>query len=150
MVWAAAVGAGLSLIGANKEARGYEKTGKRALERGREQKVFNASQAQKVMASGQAAAFEETRQMELMASRAVAVAAAGGSVSDIDHLLADIYGEGAYRASLVLREYEMEADSLLFEGEQAEKYGADQQEGYKGKASATRYNAFASLFNMGF
>ena len=149
MSWATAVGVGLSLMGANKEARGHEKTGRRAKEKGREQKVFNYSTAQQVMASGQAAYLEEIRQSELMASRAVAVAAAGGSVSDVDNLIADIHGEGVYRASLALRDYEMEAESLRFSGDQAAEYGADQEESYRGKAKATRYNAFAGLFGSG-
>lgn len=144
----AAIGVGLSLIGANKQARGLKKTGERAKQRAIEQDVFNESAAMQAMAAGQANAFEETRQSELMASRAVAVAAAGGSVNDIGHLIADIHGEGAYRASLVLREAEQYAESLRFEGEQGIKYAGDQNESYKAQASAVKMNAFASLFSF--
>ena len=144
-----ALGAGLSVFGAAKEAGGYKDMAKAAKERGREQKAFNYVAAKQVVASGQAAMFEETRQAEIVASRAVAVAAAGGYIDDIDHLIADINGEGAYRASLVMRDAEQEAEHLRFAGDQAAKYGADQADLYKAQADATKVNALTNLFSVG-
>ena len=145
MGWGIAAAAAISLYGASKSAKGLKKTGKEAKKRGREQRAFNYATAKQVMASGQAAMFDETRQAELVASRAIAVAAAGGYIDDIDHLLADIHGEGAYRASLVMRDYEMEAESLRFQGDQAAEYGADQYQLYKGRATATKIGAVTGL-----
>lgn len=144
-----AVGAGLSLYGASKSSKGLKQMAKDARDRGRQQNAFNKVSAQQAVASGSIAMLEETRQAELVASRAVAVAAAGGYISDIDHLLADITGEGAYRASLVMREAEQEAEALRFAGEQAEKYGEEQYDMYRGQAKATKVNAFTNLLQTG-
>ena len=144
-----AVSAGLSYLGSRKAAKGFEDTGEAARERGRKQRAQYYVTAKNVMASGQQAMFEDKRQAELVASRAVAVAAAGGYIQDIDHLIADIYGEGAYRASLAMREAEMEAESLRFAGDQAEEYGADQYDLYKGRAKAAKWQGAADLLTAG-
>lgn len=142
------IGAGLSLYGGSKSAKGYKKTGRRARQRGQEQQVYNEVAATQAIAVGQIAALEEERQAKLVASRAIAVAAAGGAVEDITNLLADIEGEGAYRASLAMFEGEREAERLRFEGKQAAKYGAEQEEMYKDQAKATRINSLASAFQF--
>jgi hypothetical protein len=142
-----AVSAGLSYLGSRKAAKGFEDTGEAARERGRKQRAQYYVTAKNVMASGQQAMFEDKRQAELVASRAVAVAAAGGYIQDIDHLIADIYGEGAYRASLAMREAEMEAESLRFAGDQAEQYGADQYDLYKGRAKAAKIQGVTGLIS---
>jgi hypothetical protein len=112
------IGAGLSLVGGSKAAKGYEETGKRARKRGQEQQIYNEVAATQAIAVGQIAALEEERQARLIASRAIAVAAAGGAVR------------------------------LKFEGSQAAKYGADQEEMYKDQAKATRINSLASAFQF--
>lgn len=142
------IGVGLGLLGADKEAKGTKEAGRRARQRGREQQVFNEVAAIQAQAVGQLQAFEEERQAELLASRAIAVAAAGGSVSDVDHIIADIYGEGAYRASIALYEAETRAEQLRFQGRQAAKYGADQYEAAKDAASGIRLSALGSLFKV--
>ena len=139
----------LELAGANKSAKGQERAGELALERGREQRTFNEIAASQVFAVGQREAFEDQRQAKLMASRAVAVAAAGGAVADIDHLIADIYGEGAYRASLAMHAAESEAERLRFAGAQAEQYGMEVRDESKKAARGTRLGAVGSLFNSG-
>lgn len=144
-----ALGAGLSVFGASKTAGGLEEMGEAARQRGREQKAFNYVAAKQAVATGQVGKFEEMRQAELVASRAVAVAAAGGYTQDIEHLLADIDGEGAYRASLVMYEAEREAESLRFAGDQAEKYGEAQRDMYRGQAKATKVNALTGLIGVG-
>lgn len=143
-----AIGAGLTLVGGSKAAKGYKKTGKAARERGLEQQAYNEVAATQAIAVGQISALEEERQARLVASRAVAVAAAGGSVMDITNLLADIEGEGAYRASIAMFEAENEANRLKFEGEQAAKYGADLEDQYRDKAKATKLQALGSMFSF--
>ena len=142
------VGTGLSLFGAEKSAKGLEKTGKMELERAKEQKAFNEIAAQEIRAVGQYQALEEKRQTELIASRAVAVAAAGGAVEDISHLIADIYGEGALRASLRLHEAESQARKLEFQGEQGVKYGEQVRDQYKDQAKGRRISALGDAFTM--
>jgi hypothetical protein len=145
MGWGIAAAAAVSAYGAIKGSGGADDMAEEAKKRGREQKIFNYATAKHVVGSGQAAMFESQREAELMASRAIAVSAAGGYVADVDHLVADIYGEGAYRASIAMREAEMEAESLRFAGDQAAKYGTAQSDLYKGQADATRINAVSGL-----
>lgn len=145
----AGVGAVASLFGANKAASAQRKAGRLARQRGREQKSYNMVAANEVMAIGRMNAAEDRRQARLIASRAVAVAAAGGAVEDIDHLLADIYGEGAYRANVSLMEAQSQSNRLIWEGEQAEKYGQDQYTASAGAAQATRMGGYSSLLKTG-
>lgn len=139
--------AGLTLYGAQQVASGYKAEGKQALRQGMQQKTFNDIAAGQMRAIGQMAALEEGRQAEIIASRAVAVAAAGGSVSDITHLIADIYGEGAYRASVALHDYESRATRLEFEGEQALKYGEAQYKASKKKAKGAKIAGMSSVIS---
>lgn len=104
---------------------------------------FNARQADReagtAIAISQRQAAEERRQANLVASRALAVAAAsGGGVSDptVVRLIANQRGEGAYRASVRLYEGEAKARQLRVEaiagrisGSQAEAAGASAQLG---------------------
>ncbi len=143
-----AIGAGLSIFGSDKEAKGYEESGRRAAERGREQRIFNEAAASQARAVGSHQAYEETRQAKIMASRAVAVAAAGGASMDIANLIADIEGEGVYRAALAMHAAETEAVRLEFEGEQAERYGADQAAAYEDRADAARISGLSTLFSL--
>ena len=138
---------GSKVLGGLKSNKADRKAARRAERRGREQQAFNQIAAQEWRAIGQMRAFEEKRQARLVASRAVAVAAAGGAVSDITHLLADIDGEGAYRASVALHEAESQAFRLEFEGEQAAKYGRDQAEGFRNRAKARTISTIGSVFS---
>jgi len=143
-----AIGAGLSLAGGFTSASGVKKTGKAAREAGKEQQRYNLIAAGQAVAGGQRQAFEETRQAELVASRAVAVAAAGGYSADITNLLADIEGEGAYRANIAMFEAETEAERLRFAGDQAAKYGADQYDAAKKQAQGIKLQSIGSLFSV--
>ena len=145
----ALAGAAVSKYGADKSAKGIQKAAKEAKKRGQEQQTFNEVAANEIMAIGRINAAEDRRQARLIASRAVAVAAAGGAVQDIDHLIADIYGEGAYRASVSLMDAQMQSERLLFEGRQAAQYGADQNAASRGLASATRLQGWSSLLQTG-
>ena len=148
-VWGAIAGAAISYLGSQKSAKGTEDQGKKAKEKGREQQTYNEMAAAEVMNIGRMNAAEDKRQARLIASRAVAVAAAGGAVEDIEHLLGDIYGEGAYRASISLMDAQSQSSRLLFEGEQAAKYGAQLYESAKGTASAQRMGGLSSAIQTG-
>jgi hypothetical protein len=149
MAGVAIAGAALSAYGANKSAKAQEKAAKQDKKAGQEQRSFNYIAANEIMAIGRINAAEDRRQARLIASRAVAVAAAGGSVQDIDHLIADIYGEGAYRASVSLMDAQMQSSRLIFEGEQAAKYGASVASARRGQAAATRLSGWGSLLQTG-
>ena len=104
------------------------------------------------IAASQRGAAEERRRAQLVASRALAVAgASGGDVSDptVQNLLADLEGEGAYRASLALYQGEDRARQLkqgsltsIAEGDLAMSQG-------KSKAKAYQTSAFGNLFANG-
>lgn len=98
-------------------------------------------QAGQSVAASQRDAMEQRRRAQLIASRAVAVAAAsGGSVSDptVANLIADIEGEGALRAGLALYQGEERArtlrtgaDAKVYEGELMAQGGKDRQRAYQ-------------------
>ena len=142
------VGAALSIYGGYKAAKGIEKTGKRAYRQGLEQNINSRMAAIQAFAVGQRSAIEADRQAKIVASRAVAVAAAGGYSEDIDNLLADIYGEGAYQVSLELHAAETEANRLRLEGEQALQYGKDMKKESKKRAKAARISGLAGAMSF--
>ena len=140
------VGIGLSVLGSLSSSSAQKKAGKAARARGRDQNRYAKIAAKQTEASGQISAREEKRQGELIASRAVAVAAAGGYSDDITGLLADIDGEANYRASIALFEAGTEAERQRFEGEQAQKYGADQNIAAQSQATSTLLSGIGSGF----
>jgi len=113
-------------------------------ERARYAAEFAAWQAERAggiaIAISQRQALEEERQATLVASRALAVAAASGAgVSDptIVRIIANARGEGAYRANVALYEGEARARELKFEaitgrigGWEAQAEGAQRQQAY--------------------
>jgi len=137
--------AATSFLGSSKSSKAAKRAAARSLARGKEQNTYNKMAAKTVEVSGQISAMEQRRQAKLVASRAVAVAAAGGHVDDISNLLADIDGEGAYRASVALYEAGSEAERLRHEGRIAEQYGVDQAQAYRSKAKATTLSGYGSL-----
>ena len=135
----------LGLAGASADASALKRAGRESKARGVEQNAYNKMAAKTVEASGQISAFDIKRQTKLMASRAVAVAAAGGYSDDITNLLADIDGEGAYRESVALYESGSEAERLRHEGRIAEEYGVAQAQSYRSRATATTLSGYGSL-----
>lgn len=86
--------------------------------------------------------FEQQREAKLLASRALAVAAAGGgSASDVtvSNIIGDIKGEGAYRMALSLYEGKTE-EKRLYAAAAAERQAASDAK------RAARNNAMGSLF----
>ncbi|MBL4854660.1 MAG: hypothetical protein JKY25_10540 [Robiginitomaculum sp.] len=75
-------------------------------------------QAGQEVAQGQHSAQEERRQAKILASRALAVAAAGGGAADPStaRAIADIDGEGAYRAAIQLYRGRALSDKLIARG----------------------------------
>lgn len=122
--------------------------GFRAQKRGYIQKELNDVAAGQVIAIGQRKALEEKRQSELMASRALAIAAAGGAAQDIDYLIADISGEGAYRANLAMYDAETEAERLKYEGKLAKEYGVETSEIAQQETLATVLTSGTQMYGM--
>lgn len=118
---------GLIAGGTILQAGAQQQEGYALASRGKVQKALNEVAATQVIATGQRKALDEKRQAELMASRAIAVAAAGGATQDIDHLLADISSEGIYRANVAMYEAETESETLKYEGMLAEEAGKEAQ-----------------------
>lgn len=149
--WITAAIAGVGLVvdylGSRKDAQSWEDYAAQALARGKEQNKYNKRTAIQVEAAGQRAAFDENRRAELIASRAIAVSAAGGYTQDITNLIADINGEGNYRASVKLYEYGADAEALRHEGRLAEKYGSDSNEAARAKSKATTLSGYGGIIS---
>lgn len=137
--------AGAQALGGIIGAYGTIQKGKLGRKLGRLQKKEYTRAAKQEVAVSQRAALEEQRQAELLASRAIAVAAAGGGGADdptVTKIIADIKGEGAYRAALQMYEGEEKAKKLRFQGAAAEFEG---EAGYK----AAKTEAISSLLGTG-
>ena len=140
------VGTGLAITGQVLQYAGQKKSGRLAARRGTDQRIYDEIAAGQAIAIGQRKGFEAQRQAKLLASRAVAIASAGGAGQDIDHLIADIEGEGIYRSSLAMFEAESEAERLKFKGELEEKTGRDIKRAQDTKALGTLLSAGGSLY----
>jgi len=149
----------LGLTGTLLQAQGYRSQGQSAKQQGQaEQQAANyrAEQLDQIagqsIAASQRVAQEQRRQARLLASRALAVAAAsGGGASDssVTRIIADIHGEGAYRAAVALYEGEdrarqerMAASATRYEGELAAQSGSN-------AAKAGNIMALGSLLSGG-
>ncbi len=124
-------------------------------------KNFEAAQleqnAGQVEAQGQRAGIEQVRQAQLVQSRALAVAAAGGGgVSDttIVRLLSKIEGEGVYRSRAAMYEGEdkarvmrMQAAARRFEGELGVQGGDALASAYLTKGMTGMASGVGSLFS---
>ena len=127
---AAGIGIVTSVMGmaGSKKSSSAQKKQARELARlqkkkGKQQKDFNYEAAKEIIAIGRMNVDEEERQTKIIASRATAVAAAGGSIMDVGHLIADLHGEGAYRARVIMYEARRAERKLKFAGDQAEEFG---------------------------
>lgn len=130
-------------------------------ERARVAAQFEAAQIEQMagqsIAVSQQDAREQRRQAELVQSRAIAVAAAGGGgVSDetIVRLLSRQAGEGAYRSAVALykgeeraRQLRMQASAKLYEGDLAAESANTRADSYKTAAAGSLLNSGATLFS---
>lgn len=126
--WMAQASTFLQQMGLLEQGRSAKLRGERA----RAGAEFTAWQSEvaagNAIAIAQRHALEEQRQSRVLASRALAVAAAsGGGVSDPDvvNLIARTRGEGVYRANVALYEGEARERALRLEAAAARVSGAD-------------------------
>lgn len=160
MSWIAAgvavAGLAVSLSG-NRSAKKAAKKRGEAIRRAKEYEALQyEQQAGQVVAAAQRVAGQERQKAKVIASRALALAAASGagaSDTTVDNILADIDGEGAYRASVALyqgeehaRRLKMAAYGRRLEGEAA-KDGADvESRAYDTEAAGSIIGAASSLY----
>lgn len=137
----------LSMKGYGDAARAAKTSGQRE----RVAKEFEAEQldeqAGQAIAVSQRAALEQQRQGRLMASRALAVAAAsGGGASDptVVNLIAGADGEAAYRSAVALYEGEDRARKLRISAAASRYEGAVAEEAGNQRASAFKTMRAAS------
>ncbi|MHB0965498.1 MAG: hypothetical protein ACYC36_03500 [Bellilinea sp.] len=154
---------GVGAAGTVLQTIGQLGAGKAAKAAGQRQQVaynFQAAQlddqANNAVATAQRSARDETRRAELIASRALAVAAAsGGGASDptVVHIISDIKGEGAYRSSVAMyqgeersRQLKIGASAKRYEGSIAAQAGLDKQSAYKTNAFGSLASGALSLY----
>lgn len=104
------------------------------------------------IALAQQRAKEERRQSDMMASRALAVAAAsGGGVSDptIMRLLANVRGEGVYRSNVALYEGEARARELRLSGGTSRLAGAESMLEGVSRQTGALYSAIGTAGRVG-
>lgn len=139
MVAGSAVSAAGTIVGANSEAR--------ELRREAAQLEANAGQER---AASQRRAMEERRAGKLAASRALAVAAASGGGADdptIVNAIADLEGEGEYRALTALYEGNVAGDDLERQAGARRREAKSVKKASKFKALGTILGAGASLYD---
>lgn len=123
-----AAGSFMQAYGAFEQGRAARIAGERARYAAEFQAWQADEQGKLAIAIAQRRAMEERRQTDIMASRALAVAAAsGGGVSDptIINMLAKAKGEGAYRAQVALYEGEAKARELRLSAAASRVSGAE-------------------------
>lgn len=131
------VSAGGTILGAKSEAKQLRKEAA--------QLEANAGQERAV---GQRAAMDERRQGRLASSRALAIAAASGASADdptIVNALADLEGEGEYRALTALYEGNVAGDDLARQAQSRRKEAKNVKRASYFKAAGTILGAGSSL-----
>jgi len=119
---------------------------------GRMRKKEAEAAAKRTVAVAQRRALNESRNAELLASRAIAVAAAGGGSADdptVTNIVADIDAEGAYRAAVAMYEGESEASQLKYQGELAEWEGKNASRGGVMGAAGALISTGVSMYKYG-
>lgn len=165
-VAATVAGTVLGMAGAGKQAEGAEiqaAAARRAGEQRRAAAEFEAEQLQvqagQAVAAAQRDALEQKRQADLIESRAIALAAAGGggaSDATIVKLVSQISGEGALRAAMAAyqgderaRTLRMAAAGKRVEGAIAQDIGQSEGAAYGTKAQASRISGVATVLQGG-
>lgn len=132
-----ALAAGGTILGANAEAKQLKG-----------EAIQLEAQAGSTRATSQRQAMDERRQARLASSRALALSAASGGASDptVVNILANLEGEGEYRALTALYNGEEEARGLEFEATNRRKESKNtKRAGYIGAAS-TMLKAGAGMY----
>jgi hypothetical protein len=155
--------AGMKVVGSLLEMEGHNQAGEAARVAGRRRNVaaqFEAEQleqqAGQSVAASQRTALEEKRKADLVASRALALAAAsGGGASDtsVVKIIADLKGEGSYRSAVALyrgeeqaRKLRMAGKAKRYEGALAEESGIQEQAGHEIAGMASLFTGGSSLY----
>lgn len=134
---------------------------KKAGQRAQMQKNYQAAQleqdAGQVRAVAQQEGLQERQKTKLVASRALALTAAGGGGTNdptIVNIIGDINGEGAYREAVALYQGEENARKLSegakftrLEGEVAERSGKEQARAYQYQAGMYAARGGSSLYS---
>jgi len=134
------------------EAAAIYQRGRMSRAVGRMRKKAGIAAGKQAVAASQRHALSMTKNAELLASRAIAVAAAGGGGADdptVNNIVADIDAEGAYRAAIAMYEGETQANKLRYEGELAEWEGDMAYGASKVAAAGTLIQTGASMFKYG-
>ena len=146
----AAVGTVMQVSAQQKQAKAAKVAGQQALLAGQYQAAQQEQAAGQEQAAAQRRALEERRRAPLVASRALDLAgASGGSVSDpsVANLLADLEGEGAYRAAVRMYEGEDRARALRQGALTSNLEGQIGLQEGQSRASAYRMQAVGSLIS---
>ncbi len=133
------------VLGTALNAYGKIKQAKDQKKQGRTQRRLKEDSALVAISSSQYKARSVKRQTDFIASRALAVAAASGadaSGTQITNIIADIEGEGAYRAALELYQGEESARMLRLSGFYDEKTARQ-------KSQATKVSIFGDVLSAG-
>lgn len=155
--------AGLTVLGMFTQASGAHAAGNAAMSNAQAQAQADAfkaaqyeQQAGQSIATGQRQAIEQKRQAQLLQSRALAVAAASGAgASDptVVHLIAQIGGEGAYRAAVAMydseekaRQLRLNAAASRYEGDAALLGGEAQKSAYDTSAVSSLLSGAGTLY----
>ena len=135
----------ISVIGIILNTAGQLSAADAERQRGIESQRIAEERAKTAIVSGQQTMFKERNKTDLVASRALALAAAsGGSATDPTTLgvIEDIRGEGAYREQVAMYVAEEDARILRMGGVEARREG-------ESRASARTIGAFGSLVSSG-
>lgn len=144
------VGTAVSVIGQMNAAKASEQQGLAIAMMRQSEAAELERQAGEQKAESQRVAQEERRRSRLVASRAVALTAGqGGGVEDptIQRLLADIQGEGGYRAAVRLYEGEEAARQLQFGASSRRASGMAAYDEAQNTGTAMRIGALGSLIS---
>lgn len=146
----------LEYSGSKKAAKGARVAGERNRAAREAQAASIESRAGQELAVSQVGAEVERRRARLLASRTIALAAAGGGdTSDptLASLVAGIAGEGAYRAAIRIYEgketargLREQAAGVRYEGFLAEEEGAIRSNAYKKSGVSALLSGATSLF----
>lgn len=104
--------------------------------------------ASNVVAAGQRTAENENLKAKILASRALAVAAASGGDATspgVSHIVADIAGRGAYNAGVALYDAEDKARQMLMGAESSRYSGQVARAGGQSKAAAYLFGSAGNL-----
>lgn len=142
------IGSAFQMSGTLMASEGHKWAGKRK----REAKNFEAEQmesyAGQIKASTQRAAAEERKKMELIESRAMALAAMSGGASDVSVVdaMSALSGMGAYRSMVALYEGEAKAREMRIGARVRRHEGILAEAGAEIDADTTMMTGMGSMF----